>query len=89
MANFILEIFFFIIVVTIFLLLTYKRKVFNALHNSGLPGIIGGIILSIGFVSYVFAMYETTVANTNFIIQTQTLFLAIFGYIFLKEKVSK
>ena len=81
--------FFFIIVVTIFLLLTYKRKVFTALHNSGLPGIIGGIILSIGFVSYVYAMYETTVANTNFIIQTQTLFLAIFGYFFLKEKVSK
>ena len=81
--------FFFIIVVSIFLLLNYKRKVFSALYSSGLPGIIGGIILSIGFVSYVFAMYETTVANTNFIIQTQTLFLAIFGYIFLKEKVSK
>ena len=80
--------FFFIIVVSIFLLLNYKRKVFNALYSSGLPGVIGGIILSIGFVSYVFAMYETTVANTNFIIQTQTLFLAIFGYIFLKEKVS-
>ena len=81
--------FFFIIVVSTFLLLTYKKKVFTALHNSGLPGVIGGIILSIGFVSYVFAMYETTVANTNFIIQTQTLFLAIFGYFFLKEKVSK
>ena len=81
--------FFFIIVVSIFLLLNYKKKVFNALYSSGLPGVIGGIILSIGFVSYVFAMYETTVANTNFIIQTQTLFLAIFGYIFLKEKVSK
>ena len=46
-------------------------------------------MLSVGFVSYVFAMYETTVANTNFIIQTQTLFLAIFGYIFLKETISK
>ena len=80
--------FFFIIVVSIFLLLNYKKKVFNALYSSGLPGVIGGVILSIGFVSYVFAMYETTVANTNFIIQTQTLFLAIFGYIFLKEKVS-
>ena len=34
-------------------------------------------------------MYETTVANANFIIQTQTLFLAIFGYVFLKEKISK
>ena len=34
-------------------------------------------------------MYNTTVANTNFIIQTQTIFLAIFGYLFLKEKISK
>ena len=34
-------------------------------------------------------MYNTTVANTNFIIQTQTIFLAVFGYLFLKEKVSK
>jgi len=80
---------FFIIVVTIFLLLNYKKTFFSALYKSGLPGLIGGIILSIGFSSYVFAMYETTVANTNFIIQTQTLFLAIFGYIFLKETISK
>ena len=54
-----------------------------------MPGIIGGIILGFGFFSYVFAMYNTTVANANFIIQTQTLFLAIFGYIFLKEKIAK
>ena len=81
--------FFFIIVITIFLLITYKKKIFNVLYISGFPGLIGGIILSVGFLSYVFAMYETTVANTNFIIQTQTLFLAIFGYIFLKEKISK
>ena len=80
---------FFIIVVTIFLLLNYKKTFFSALYKSGIPGLIGGIILSIGFSSYVFAMYETTVANTNFIIQTQTLFLAIFGYIILKETISK
>ena len=49
----------------------------------------GGIVLGFGFSSYVFAMYNTTVANTNFIIQTQVIFLAIFGYIFLKEKISK
>ena len=80
---------FFILVVSIFLFINYKKTVFSALYKSGLPGLIGGIILSIGFASYVFAMYETTVANANFIIQTQTLFLAIFGYIFLKEKISK
>ena len=45
------------------------------------------LILSIGFCGYVFAMYNTTVANTNFIISLQILFLAIFGYFFLKEKI--
>ena len=80
---------FFIIVVTIFLIATYKREVFKKIYVSGIPGLIGGIILGIGFSSYVFAMYNTTVANTNFIIQTQTIFLAIFGYFFLKEKISK
>ena len=48
----------------------------------------GGIILSFGFCGYVFAMYNTTVANTNFIISLQILFLAIFGYFILKEKIS-
>ena len=81
--------FFFVILVIIFLLFTYKKKFFNALYDSGIPGFIGGIILGCGFSAYVFAMYNTTVANANFIIQTQTIFLAIFGYLFLKEKISK
>ncbi len=81
--------FFFIIVVSFFLIFSYKKNVLKAFRNSGLPGLFGGLILSSGFCGYVFAMYNTTVANVNFIIQTQTLFLAIFGYFFLKEKISK
>ena len=81
--------FFFSIVVVIFLLINYKKNFFNSIYKSGLPGFMGGLILSFGYCGYVFAMYNTTVANTNFIIQTQTIFLAIFGYIFLKEKISK
>ena len=80
---------FFVVLVSIFLLFTYKKKVFFALYQSGMPGFIGGIILGFGFSAYVFAMYNTTVANANFIIQTQAIFLAIFGYLFLKEKISK
>ena len=80
---------FFILVVSIFLLFTYKKDVFHAFKKSGFAGLIGGIVLSSGFCGYVFAMYNTTVANANFIIQTQTIFLAIFGYLFLKEKISK
>ena len=79
---------FFSLTVLTFLILTYKKDTFNAFYKSGLPGLIGGIVLSFGFCGYVFAMYNTTVANTNFIISLQILFLAIFGYFFLKEKIS-
>ena len=79
---------FFSLTVLVFLVITYKKKLFKAFYVSGLPGLLAGIILSFGFCGYVFAMYNTTVANTNFIISTQILFLAIFGYLFLKEKIS-
>jgi drug/metabolite transporter (DMT)-like permease len=79
---------FFSLTVLTFLLISYKKKTFKAFKDSGLPGFFGGIILSFGFCGYVFAMYKTTVANTNFIISLQILFLAIFGYFFLKEKIS-
>ena len=80
--------FFFILVVSIFLVSIYKKEIFKAIYKSGIPGLFGGIVLGFGFSSYVFAMYNTTVANTNFIIQTQVIFLALFGYIFLKEKIT-
>ena len=80
---------FFLLVISIYLIVTYKKNIFKSFYDSGIPGFFGGLILSFGFCGYVFAMYNTTVANTNFIIQTQTIFLAIFGYFFLKEKISK
>ena len=79
---------FFSLTVLTFLIISYGKKTFSAFYESGLPGFFGGIILSFGFCGYVFAMYNTTVANTNFIISLQILFLAIFGYFFLKEKIS-
>ena len=80
--------FFFSIIVVLYLLITYKKNFFKSFYISGIPGFIGGIFLGIGFVAYVFSMYTTTVANTNFIITTETIFLAVFGYFFLKEKIN-
>ena len=80
--------FFFSIIVALYLLISYKKKFFNVFYTSGLPGFIAGFFLSIGFAAYIFAMYTTTVANTNFIITTETIFLAIFGYFFLREKIN-
>jgi len=79
---------FFSLTILAFLIISYKGKTLRSFYDSGLPGFFGGIILSFGFCGYVFAMYNTTVANTNFIISLQILFLAVFGYFFLKEKIS-
>ena len=79
---------FFSLTIITFLIISYKGKTLRTFYHSGLPAFFGGIILSFGFCGYVFAMYNTTVANTNFIISLQILFLAIFGYFFLKEKIS-
>ena len=45
-----------------------------------------GIGLFFGFVAYVYSMLNTSVANVNFIMTTQVIFLSVFGFIFLKEK---
>ncbi len=80
--------FFFLLALIAFLFVTYKKNTFNIIKESGLPGLVGGFVLSFSFVAFVVAMSNTTVANVVFIISTQTMFLAIFGYFYLKEKVS-
>jgi len=80
--------FFFSITVALYLLVVFKKNFFKSFYNSGLPGLTAGVFLGIGFSAYVFAMYYTTVANTLFIISTETIFLALFGYLFLKERIN-
>tara|TARA_Y100000591_G_C21696124_1_gene625783 strand:- start:107 stop:973 length:867 start_codon:yes stop_codon:yes gene_type:complete len=79
---------FFVITIIIFLVLTYRKNTTEIIKKSGFPAIIAGLFLSLSFVAYIAAMSMTTVANVVFIISTQTIFLAIFGYLFLKEKIS-
>ena len=80
--------FFFLLALIIFLSLTYKKNTIKIITDSGFPAVIGGFFLSLSFVAYTFAITTTTVANVVFIISTQTMFLAILGYIFLKERIS-
>jgi len=83
-----LRTFFFFLGVSSFLLITYKNKTLDIIKNAGFPGLMGGFVMSFSFIAFVFAMMNTSVANVVFIISTQTMFLAIFGFFFLREKVS-
>ena len=80
--------FFFLKALLFFLIITHKKNTLNVIKNSGFPAVIGGFVMSFSFIAFVVAMNNTTVANVVFIISTQTMFLAILGYFYLKEKVS-
>jgi drug/metabolite transporter (DMT)-like permease len=80
--------FFFMIALIIFLIITYKKNTIRVLKDAGFAGLLGGFVMSLSFIAFVVAMTNTSVANVVFIISTQTMFLAIFGYFYLKEKVS-
>ncbi len=80
--------FFFFLGVTTFLIITYKNKTINIVKKAGLVGFLGGFVMSFSFIAFVFAMINTSVANVVFIISTQTMFLALFGFIYLKERIS-
>ena len=79
---------FFMIALMIFLIATYKKNTIKIIKDAGYPAVLGGIVMSLSFIAFVVSMSITTVANVVFIISTQTMFLAIFGYFYLKEKVS-
>ncbi len=79
---------FFMVALLIFLILTYKKNTLNIIKDAGYPAVLGGLVMSLSFIAFVVAMSSTSVANVVFIISTQTMFLAVFGYFYLKEKIS-
>ena len=76
---------FFIIALVLFLISTYKKNTMKIIKEAGYPAFIAGLVMSLSFISYVYSMAIISVANVVFIISTQTMFLAIFGYFFLKK----
>jgi drug/metabolite transporter (DMT)-like permease len=79
---------FFMIALMLFLIATYKKDTIKIIKDAGFPAVLGGLVMSLSFIAFVVSMSITTVANVVFIISTQTMFLAIFGYFYLKEKIS-
>tara|TARA_B100000575_G_scaffold291476_1_gene297484 strand:- start:405 stop:1268 length:864 start_codon:yes stop_codon:yes gene_type:complete len=79
---------FFMPALIIFLLSTYRKNTIKVIKDAGYPALIAGLVMSFSFIAYVYSMTITSVANVVFIISTQTMFLAVFGYFYLKEKVS-
>ena len=79
---------FFMLALIIFLISTYKKNTIKIIKDAGYSALLGGLVMSLSFIAFVVSMSNTSVANVVFIISTQTMFLAIFGYFYLKEKIT-
>lgn len=53
----------------------------------GLPGLMSGCLLTVMFIGFILAMANTTVANTLIVVSSAPFLSALFGWLWLRERV--
>ena len=51
--------------------------------------VAGGVLLGLHFVAWIESLYHTTVASASVLVTTSPIFLAVLGYAFLGERLSR
>lgn len=77
------------VTILLIMVLRHGRRVVPVFRAAGRAGIVGGLCLASGFTSNIFAMLNTTVANTLFMQSTQVFFAAVLAWILLRERVRR
>jgi len=76
------------LVLNIYLFLIEGQKFINNYSRIGLSGLIGGVSLGIGNITFILSITTTTAAVTMLMLAAMPFMAAILAYIFLKEKIS-
>ena len=77
------------LVLNIYLFLVEGQKFINNYSRIGLSGLIGGVSLGIGNITFILSITTTTAAVTMLMLAAMPFMAAILAYVFLKEKISK
>ena len=75
-------------VVSVFILLRYRRQSIATIGNIGALGCLAGVVLGLAGMAFLQALTKTTVANTMFILGAIPFFAALLARVLLKEKLS-
>ncbi|MBC8259413.1 MAG: DMT family transporter [SAR324 cluster bacterium] len=76
--------------VSLFFLINKKSfSTISQFKKSGIASLIGGLFLSFAFVSFVFSITHSTIANTLFMMSSAPFIAGFLGWILLKEQISK
>lgn len=76
-----------LILLPFFLYRSYKKSITPLTGRDAILTIIAGLCLSAHFATWVTSLFYTPVANSVILVTTQPIYVAILGWIFLKEKL--
>ena len=76
------------LVLNIYLFLVEGQKFINNYSRIGLSGLIGGVSLGIGNITFILSITTSTAAVTMMMLAAMPFMAAILAYVFLKEKIS-
>ncbi len=76
------------LILNIYLFLAEGQKFINNYNRIGLSGLIGGVSLGIGNITFILSITTTTAAVTMMMLAAMPFMAAILAYVFLKEKIS-
>ena len=76
------------LILNIYLFLVEGQKFINNYSRIGLSGLIGGVSLGIGNITFILSITTTTAAVTMMMLAAMPFMAAILAYVFLKEKIS-
>jgi drug/metabolite transporter (DMT)-like permease len=69
------------------LALWHRSKVFGKIAEVGIPGVLAGALLASTFFFFILSVTRNTVANTLVLMSVSPFFVAVFGRIFLRERL--
>lgn len=67
----------------------YGRQTSAQFRQAGLAAVLGGMGLAVAFISFIFAILGTTVANALFILSAAPLATAVLAWLLLREAVRR
>ena len=74
----------------LFLLIRIKSPyTITQFKKAGIASVIGGLFLSLAFVTFVFSVTHTTIANTLFMLSSAPFIAGLLGWILLRERIDK
>ncbi len=74
--------------VLLYVLVT-RRPLLYTIRRTGATGLVAGLCLAVGFTGYVWGVMNSTVANALFLLSASPLFAAFFGWLVMREPVSR